>query len=155
MLSRGKLIAAATAGAAVIAVAAFLLLRPESPHPTAAQTTTPPPAGATAAPLAQPTFSGTYRLHMLTYSCGGVPGILPSSDYFVPVTQQGNTVTIGNYGTGPLNADGSFVINWTTGPYANTMRGVFAIEGGRTVIRDLVMVWDNGDCPQTYTATKQ
>jgi hypothetical protein len=155
-LSRGKVIGAAAAVAAVIAViVALILSRPESPHPTATQTTPTPPAGAAAAQVAQPTFTGTYRLHMLTYSCGGVPGILPQSDYFVPVTQQGSTVTFRNYGTGPLNADGSFVINWTTGSYANTMRGVFATEGGRTIIRDLVMVWDNGDCPQTYTAVKQ
>jgi eukaryotic-like serine/threonine-protein kinase len=154
LLTRGRVIGAAATVAAVIAVViAVLVSRPEPPHPIAAQTPSTPPAGA--APLAQPTFSGTYRLHMLTYSCGGMPGILPKSDYFVPVTQQGNTVTFRGYGTGPLNVDGSFVINWTTGSYANTMRGVFATEGGRTIIRDLVMVWDNGDCPQTFTATKQ
>ena len=65
-------------------------------------------------------------------------------------------MTIGNYGTGPLNADGSFVVTFSTGSYTNTMSVSSPPEGGgRTVIRDLKIVWDNGDCPQTYTATKQ
>jgi eukaryotic-like serine/threonine-protein kinase len=156
-LSRGKIIAAtATVAAVITAIIAFILLRPTPPHPTATQTTTPPPTTAVAATPADPlaTIDGTYRLHMLTYSCGGIAGIL-GPDMSVPVTHHGNTVTIGHYGTGPLNADGSFVINWTTGPYSNTMHGAFANEGGRTIIRDLTMIWDNGDCPQTYTAVKQ
>lgn len=156
-LSRGKLIAAgAIVAAVVVAVIAFLLLRPPPPQQTASQATPPPPAGAGAtAADNQLTITGLYHWHMVTYSCGGVPGIIPPNDFPHIVTQQGNTVTIRNYGTGPLNPDGSFVINFSNGPYNNSVRGVFAEEGGRMIIRDLRMVWDNGDCLQTYTAVKQ
>ena len=75
MLSRGKVIGAAATAAAVIAVVIALILTPEPPHPTAAQTSPTLPTAAAAAPVAQPTFTGTYLWHMVTY-CGGVPGIL-------------------------------------------------------------------------------
>lgn len=156
-LSRGKLIAAgAIVAAVVVAVIAFLLLRPPPPRQAASQTTAPPPTAAAAATAAtQDTITGMYIWHMVTYSCAGVPGILPAQDFHHQITQQGNTVTITNYGTGPLNPDGSFVVNFSKGPYNNSVRGVFAEEGGRMIIRDLQMVWDNGDCLQTYTAVKQ
>jgi serine/threonine protein kinase len=154
-LSRGKLLAAgATVAAVIVAVVAFFLLQPNPPRPTASETTTAaqPAAVAEQEPLA--TIDGMYLFTMLTYSCGGISGpLMPPVS--IPVTHHGNVVTIGSWGTGPVNADGSFVISWTAGPYTNTMRGVFATEGGRTVIRDFGIVWDNGQCPQTYTAIKQ
>jgi hypothetical protein len=52
-------------------------------------------------------------------------------------------------GTGPVNADGSFV---ATG-YNTTVRGVFATEGGRSVIRDGDAT--EGSCHGTFTATKR
>lgn len=120
------------------------------------------PAPATSAPpttgqTPQRAIDGTYHWRMLTYECGGTPGIIPANhDFTIQVTQQGNTVNFGSYGSGTLNADGSFETTWTTGPYTNTMRGVFATEGGGTVIRDGVMNWDNDQCRQTYSvATKQ
>jgi hypothetical protein len=120
------------------------------------------PAPATSAPpttgqTPQRAIDGTYHWRMLTYECGGTPGIIPANnDSTIQVTQQGNTVNFGFYGSATLNADGSFETTWTTGPYTNTMQGVFATEGDRTVIRDGVMNWDNNQCRQTYSvATKQ
>ena len=153
ILSRGKLIAAGATGAVVIAiVAVFLLLRPAPPHPMAAQTTTPPPAaaGAGAAPLSQPTFTGTYLAHYLSFEC---PGSSTVPDEPFGITQQGNTITVRGQ-TGPLNADGSFVASGANGPYDYiTYRGVFATEGGRTVIRDGKV--DDNFCHETFTAIKQ
>jgi hypothetical protein len=129
----------------------------DTPHTQAVA----PPGPATSAPpttgqTPQQAIDGTYHWRMLTYECGGTPGIIPAKDFTIQVTQQGNTVNFGSYGSGTLNADGSFETTWTTGPYTNTMRGVFATEGGRTVIRDGVMDWDNNQCRQTYSvATKQ
>ena len=40
---------------------------------------------------------------------------------------------LGSTFTGTLNADGSFQVSWQG---RDTVRGVFATEGGRTVIRD-------------------
>ena len=51
--------------------------------------------------------------------------------------------------TGTLNADGSFSIN---GP-RTSIRGVFATEGGRTVIRDGTD--ESAHCSGTWVATKQ
>ena len=146
-LSRGKVIGAGAAGAAVIAVAAFVLLRPAPPHPTAAQTTTPPPAP-TSTQQAQPSIAGTYLWHYLTYECYGVDELAQVPDSLVTVPLQGNTLNIRG-ATGTLNADGSFVA--TDSVY--TWRGVFATEGGRTVIRDGVE--QAGACAGTWTATKQ
>ena len=148
-LSRGKVIGAGAAGAAVIAVAAFLLLRPEPPHPTASQTsptTTPPPAAAPAATPQAPQLDidGTYLWHNLTSSCAIDP------DFTFTVTHQGNTLTI-NSNAGTLNADGSF--SYSSG--FETYRGVFATEGGRTVIRDGVAQSSQSNCTETFVATKQ
>ncbi|SPM40528.1 protein kinase [Mycobacterium numidiamassiliense] len=169
ILTRGKVIgvAAATAAAVIALVIALILLRPEPPHPTAAQTTTPPPA-AGAAPLAQPTFSGTYLFHYLSSVCSGRT-TTPWPDGPLTITQQGNTIHIGVGGpggiNGPLNADGSFVATGTFPDqgysYTATWRGVFATEGGRTVIRDGEWTEDGsamgpgGYCHDTFTATKQ
>ncbi len=156
-LSRGKVIGAGAATVAgVIAVAAFVLLRPEPPHQTAAQTTTPPPAAAPAATPqgAQLAIDGTYLWHTITNSCGDV------RDATVTITHQGNTLTIaaGITYTGTLNADGSFTLTRPVPPgWLETVRGVFATEGGRTVIRD--GTWQNGNsgypCSSTFVGTKQ
>ena len=71
-------------------------------------------------------------------------------DYSAAISQQGNTITFIN-ATGPLNADGSFV---ATGS-GYTWRGVFATEGGRTVIRDGDSTMTVSNCHNTFTATKQ
>jgi hypothetical protein len=78
---------------------------------------------------------------------GGVnnPNIPDGSGF---VTQQGNTVKI-NSATGPLNADGSFV----TTDSVNTWRGVFATEGGRSVIRGGDAI--EGACHGTFVGTKR
>ena len=155
ILSRGKLIAAGATGAVVIAlVAVFLLLRPAPPHPTAAQTTTPPPAAAAATPQgAQSTIAGIYRFHFLSAVASGFDYGTTYPDTSGAITQQGNTVTIGSWGTGPLNADGSFVA--TGGPTNSTVRGVFATEGGTTVIRDGHVDQGTPDFHGTFTATKR
>jgi eukaryotic-like serine/threonine-protein kinase len=149
-LSRGKLIGAAATVAAVIAIIiAFILSRPEPPHPTATQPTPTPPAAAAAAdPLAN--IDGTYLGHWLTYECGGYP-VQIGSDFPFPATHQGNALTISGM-TGTLNADGSFS---ASGPPGITWTGIFAPEGGRTVIRDGVGTNPGMDCHFTFTATKQ
>jgi eukaryotic-like serine/threonine-protein kinase len=154
-LSRGKLIGAGATVAAVIAVIiAFILSRPEPTHPTATQTTPTPPAAA-AAPLAQPTVAGTYLVHYLSAVCNGYDALRTMPDMSFSVTQQGNTVNVPPWGaTGPLNADGSFAFNWS-GSYSATLRGVFATEGGRTVIRDGTLHNISGTCDTTFVAAKQ
>jgi hypothetical protein len=154
-LSRGKVIGAGAAGAAVIAVAAFLLLRPAPPHPNATQTTPTPPAAAAASPQgAQSTIAGTYLRHTLTYVSYGQDHLAEAQAQDRPftVTLQGNTVTF--YGhSGPLNADGSFVVEGPNGPYDYiSFRGVFAAEGGRTVMH---VTMDDKWVHSTWTATKQ
>lgn len=54
--------------------------------------------------------------------------------------------------TGTLNPDGSFTVSSDRG---GTMRGVFATEGGRTVIRDGAWQSPQGNCSSTFEATKQ
>ena len=148
MLTRGKVIGAAATVAAVIAVAALVLLRPAPPHQTAAQTTTPPPAAATAATPqgTQLDIDGIYLWHQTSAdnpSCTG-----RRNDYTITITHQGNTLTMNGTATGPLNADGSFSVN----DGGMTVRGVFATEGGRTVIRDGVV---DDYCRAHFVATKQ
>jgi hypothetical protein len=156
MVSRGKLIAAGATGAVVIAiVAAILLLRPAPPHPTAAQTSPTPPAAAAATPQGtQSTIAGTYLRHTLTYVSYGQDHLAEAQAQDRPfvVTLQGNTVTF--YGhSGPMNADGSFVVEGPNGPYDYiSFRGVFATEGGRTVMR---LTMDDKWVHSTWMATKQ
>jgi hypothetical protein len=78
---------------------------------------------------------------------GGV-NVTNHPDGFFIIAQQGNTVKI-NSATGPLNADGSFVVTDGT----NTWRGVFATEGGRSVIRN--GAGTEGACHGTWVGTKQ
>jgi hypothetical protein len=155
-LSRSKLLAAgATVAAIIIAVAAFLLLRPTPPpHQTAAQTSpTPAAAAAAGAQGAQSGIAGTYRFHFLSVVASGFNYGTTYPDTSAAITQQGNLVTIGSWGTGPVNADGSFVA--TGGPGSSTVRGIFATEGGSTVIRDGDVDQGTPDFHGTFTATKQ
>ncbi|MBV9722474.1 MAG: hypothetical protein JO082_11230 [Mycobacterium sp.] len=73
------------------------------------------------------------------------------------MTRQGNALTInadvGIAFTGTVNADGSFQVSGG-GRGGGTMRGVFATEGGRTVIRDGIYQTLNG-CTVTWEGTKQ
>jgi hypothetical protein len=130
------------------------------------------PAGTTGAddtPLSQPVglpapapttgqapaldIDGPYLFHILTDSCPGND----DTDRTQTVTHQGNTLTIASptpvgtsIATGTLNADRSFSL---TNQFGFTQRGVFATEGGRTVIRD--GTWELPHCGGTWTATKQ
>jgi hypothetical protein len=78
-------------------------------------------------------------------------------DRSMTVTHQGNTLTmkfdVGPTFTGTLNADGSFQVSGG-GRGGGTMRGVFATEGGRTVIRDGTQQTLNG-CSITFEGTKK
>jgi hypothetical protein len=68
------------------------------------------------------------------------------------ITHQGNTLTMVSSGstiTGTLNNDGSFTFTTTNGVL---WRGVFATEGGRTVIRDS---WQESQCEPHWAGTKQ
>ena len=82
---------------------------------------------------------------------------LPGTRFTGPstVTHQGNTLTMvfggGATFTGTLNADGSFQVSGVGG--GDTMRGIFATEGGRTVIRDGTN--RTSSCSETFEATKQ
>jgi hypothetical protein len=74
------------------------------------------------------------------------------------VTHQGNTLTVTTDGgfalTGTLNADGSFQVSGgPAGRGGGTMGGVFATEGGRTVIRD--GTYQTSKCSVTWEGTKQ
>jgi serine/threonine protein kinase len=90
----------------------------------------------------QPDIDGTYRWHVLTYSCGSLP-----EDSYDRVTHQGSTLHLdGRIGT--LNADGSFTASGSD----STVRGAFATEGGRTVIRG---TQEYLGCTETFEATKQ
>ena len=73
---------------------------------------------------------------------------------FLPALSSGNTVTVMG-DTGPLSADGSFVAS----DLAYTWQGVFATEGGTTVIRDGTGEYRGATghtvCAFTFSATKQ
>jgi hypothetical protein len=117
-----------------------------------------PPQGAAATPTTgqapQLDVAGTYLFHYVSDVCAGYDQLIYRHDESISVTHQGNTVSFSGVGsfagaTGPLNADGSFAVTSAT---ATTFRGVFATEGGRTVIRDGVF---EGYCSGAYLATKQ
>jgi hypothetical protein len=96
-------------------------------------------------------IDGTYQWHDLTNSCQA------ATSSTATVTHQGSTLTISfprvTY-TGTLNADGSFTVTGTPGGFVTTERGVFATDGGRTVIHD--GTWEiNDGCSGTFSATKQ
>jgi hypothetical protein len=98
-------------------------------------------------------IAGTYRWHYLTYISSGQDHLAQAPDFDFPVTLEGNVLRIRGQ-SGPLNADGSFVLQGPNGPY-DTLRigGTFGHEGGRTVIRN--GTWDDNWVHGTWTATKQ
>jgi hypothetical protein len=95
-------------------------------------------------------IDGTYVWHITAdpaYGCNH-----PPNDWTFAVTHQGNTMSfVGNVTlTGPLNADGSFLV--TVGDLK--AGGVFATEGGHSVIRDGTLR-NASSCVETFTGTKQ
>lgn len=118
----------------------------------------PPQPAPTAGQGAPAAIEGTYLWHALTTSCGQMP-----PDETFPVSRQGDTLTFGPFRagavyTGTLNADGSFSVDSSLG--GTSMRGAFATEGGRTVIRDGIYdveptTENRGGCRLTFAATKQ
>jgi hypothetical protein len=124
----------------------------DTPHTQAV----PPPQGAPATPTtAQGPFSdigGTYLKHFLSWVCNGATASPPDSTF--TLTHQGNTVSFGGGVTVTLNADGSFEY---TDQYGMVTQGVFATEGGHTVIHGK-HIYKNplgGKCESTWIATKQ
>ena len=139
----------------------------DTPHTQAVAPPQPAPATPTTAQTPEQSLSGTYVFHYLSSVCGGYTMPLRRDEHYT-FTQQGNTIHIaigvGDI-SGPLNADGSFVASGTFlsdqgNSYTHTWRGVFATEGGRTVIRDGEVTsggaaMSNQSCHMTFTATKQ
>jgi hypothetical protein len=128
----------------------------------APDTSTPSATGHTL----QNDIDGTYLFHYLSAVCAGYTQNRP--DESITVTQQGTTIhmTVGKGISGPLSADRSFVATGTFQTaqghdYTHTFRGVFATEGGRTIIRNGEWTAEGsafgpaGGCHYTYTATKQ
>jgi hypothetical protein len=115
------------------------------------------PATTTTGQAPQPDIDGTYLMHQTTTAGTGEHGepcVSTSADFTITVTHQGNALTWlieGHTITGTLNADGSFSVT-VIGGSGVTFRGVFATEGGRTVIRDGV---EDSSCRPQFTATKQ
>ena len=115
----------------------------------------PPPVPAPTRPTPgqgnQLDIDGTYPQHLLTHTCPR------DVDRSLTVSHQGNALTMtvvetGTVFTGTLNADGSFT---ASSAGKGTLRGVFATEGGRTVIRDGTYQSGNGMCSNTWEGTKQ
>jgi len=118
----------------------------DTPHSQPVSPRQSAPATPTAGQAPQPDTDGTYLWHTNASACGG--------DYATTatLTHQGNTLTLVSQGfthTGTLNADGSFTLSG----HGETLRGVFATEGGRTVIRD--GTFQSSFCNATFEATKQ
>jgi hypothetical protein len=111
----------------------------------------PAPTTPTAGQRNQPAIDGTYLMHPLTDTCQ-----VTHVDRSLTVTHQGNTLTmnsdVGLTFTGTVNADGSFQVSGA-GRGGGTMGGVFATEGGRTVIRD--GTYQSQTCSVTWEGTKQ
>jgi hypothetical protein len=132
-----------------------------SPGP-ATGSNAPPTTGRTL----QNIIDGNYLFHYLSAVCAGYTQNRP--DESITVTQQGATIhmTVGKGISGPLSADKSFVATGTFQTaqghdYTHTFRGVFATEGGRTIIQNGEWTAEGtafgpaGGCHYTYTATKQ
>jgi hypothetical protein len=125
----------------------------DTPHSQPLPPPQPVPTGPATGPGNQPAIDGTYLMHALTDTCP-----LTHVDRSMTVTRQGNTLTVnldaGFALTGTLNADGSFQVSGgPAGRGGGTMRGVFATEGGRTVIRDVT--YQTQHCSLTLEGTKQ
>ena len=98
-------------------------------------------------------IDGTYLQHVVTDTCQ-----VTHVDRSITMTHQGNTLTanldVGFALTGTVNADGSFEVSGgPAGRGGGTMRGVFATEGGRTIIRD--GTYQTQRCSVTWEGTKQ
>jgi hypothetical protein len=96
-------------------------------------------------------IDGTYVWHITAdpaYGCNH-----PPNDWTFAVTHQGSTMSfVGNVTlTGSLNADGSFLVTTVGDLRAG---GVFATEGGHSVIRDGTLR-NASSCVETFTGTKQ
>ena len=120
----------------------------DTPHsqPIASASPQPAPTTPTTSQAPQLDIDGTYLWHGNASPCG-VDHVDTAT-----ITHQGNTLTLVSQGftyTGTLNADGSFTLSG----HGQTMRGVFATEGGRTVIRD--GTFQSPYCSATFEATKQ
>ncbi len=117
----------------------------DTPH---SQPVAPPQPAPPTGHGSQPSIDGTYLMHLLTATC---PERVARN---FTMTHQGSTLTMVVEGrtvfTGTVNADGSFQVSWQG---RDTVRGVFATEGGRTVIRDGTN--QAGSCTETFEATKQ
>ncbi len=128
----------------------------DTPH---TQAVAPPGPATSAAPTKEQApglaLDGTYLLHNVSVICSGIDMTQYQHDYTFPVTHQGDQLIVYGY-KGPMpNADGSFSGTTSFG----WLRGVFATEGGRTVLRDaeLTMAGAQGPdtCHRKFTATKQ
>lgn len=101
-------------------------------------------------------FDGAYLMRGISNTWGPCRGGAQSG---IPltITRQGGELTFalpnGNM-TGTLNPDGSFSVSGLTGSLGDTgtLRGVFATESGRTVIRGDTYT---STCGGTFEATKQ
>ncbi len=114
----------------------------------------PPQLGPPSGQGSLPSIDGTYVTHPLSDTCN-----LNDVERTLTVTHQGNTLTmkfdVGATATGTLNADGSFQVTVSGGrATGGTIRGVFATEGGSTVIRDVIYHTPTG-CVITWKGTKQ
>ncbi len=119
----------------------------DTPHSQPVPLPGPSSATTTSAQKPELDIDGTYLVHFIIRGACNPPG-----DFTYDVTHQGNTLKIGLYYTGTLNGDGSFEAHIQ---YA-VMRGVFATEGGRTVIRDgTINSVGTAACDNTFVATKQ
>jgi hypothetical protein len=131
----------------------------DTPHAQPVAPPGPPSTAPTTGTGPQLGVAGTYKVHFLTYECSGRDLTAQTPDITTPFTLEGNTLTIAGK-TGPLNADGTFVVEGPDGYNHMIIKGVFAAEGGRSIVRD--GIWDSigpygkiGSCHGTWMATKQ
>ena len=110
-----------------------------------------PPPSAVTTPTSgqgpQRDIDGTYVINQVASGC------VPAGHGTATITHQGNSLTLvmenGDVYTGTLSADGAFMVS---NGYS-TRQGVFATEGGRTVIRDGILTMSCGS--PTFTGAKQ
>jgi hypothetical protein len=120
------------------------------------------PAPATSAPpttgqTPQLDIDGSYVHHYSSWTCNGTDYLYLVHDFPITVTHQGSSLTINGFGTqGPLtgtvNADGSFSTDVVSHGANIAVQGVFATEGGRTVIHG---ERQGAGCTGAWTGTKQ
>ena len=128
----------------------------DTPHSGPVAPPQPAPTTPTSRQGPQLDIAGTYRTHNLATTCTPIPSAGTFPDYTLSFTVQGNALSMGPL-TGTLNADGSFLIDSPS--HGHSIQGIFATEGGRTVIRDGVDIQRSTTgptvCTTTYVATKQ